>query len=129
MAGLSGDRDQSRDAALEAGFLGTAAVARHRVTVDRMIDVVLGELNRPGAFDFGDRGFVSVLRGDAMVMAEDRDLAHSPDRYPVRTAQDQRDGTAVCTAEGSGRCARDDRGVSQFAIKAHRIDRRFKPYD
>jgi predicted unusual protein kinase regulating ubiquinone biosynthesis (AarF/ABC1/UbiB family) len=93
MAGLSGDRDQSRDAALEASFLGTAAVARHRVAVDRMIDVVLGELNRPGAFDFGDRGFVSALRGDAMVMAEDRATWHIP---PIDTLFVQRkiSGTA-----------------------------------
>ncbi|UAK25527.1 ABC1 kinase family protein [Sphingomonas nostoxanthinifaciens] len=97
MAGLSGSRDQVRDAAVAAGFLGATAVKRHQPAVDRMVDVILGELNRPGAFDFGDRSFVSALRAEAVAMAEDRSTWHVP---PVDTLFVQRkvSGTALLCA-------------------------------
>lgn len=97
VAGLAGDHDGMRVAAVTAGFLGEAAVARHGPFVDRVIDVVLAELNRPGSFDFGDRGFVGVLREQATAMAEDRDTWHIP---PVDTLFVQRkiSGTALLAA-------------------------------
>ncbi len=97
MAGLDGDRDAVRDAAVNAGFLGAVAVDRHRAAVDRMIAVILGELGRPGAFDFGDRAFVGVLRGEAMALAEDRASWHVP---PIDTlfAQRKISGTALLCA-------------------------------
>lgn len=96
-AGLSGDRDAVREAARAAGFLGDAAVARHRPLVDRMIDIVVTEMNRPGPFDFGDRGFVEVLREQGMEMAADRSTWHIP---PVETLFVQRkvSGTALLAA-------------------------------
>ena len=96
-AGLSGDRDAVREAARAAGFLGEAAVARHRPLVDRMIDIVVTEMNRPGPFDFGDRGFVEVLREQGMEMAADRATWHIP---PVETLFVQRkvSGTALLAA-------------------------------
>ena len=96
-AGLSGDRDAVREAARAAGFLGEAAVARHRPLVDRMIDIVVTEMNRPGPFDFGDRGFVEVLREHGMEMAADRSTWHIP---PVETLFVQRkvSGTALLAA-------------------------------
>ena len=96
-AGLSGDRDAVREAARAAGFLGEAAVARHRPLVDRMIDIVVTEMNRPGPFDFGDRGFVEVLREQGMEMAADRSTWHIP---PVETLFVQRkiSGTALLAA-------------------------------
>ncbi|BBI20179.1 ubiquinol-cytochrome c reductase [Qipengyuania flava] len=96
-AGLSGDRDAVREAAQAAGFLGEAAVARHRPLVDRMIDIVVTEMNRPGPFDFGDRGFVEVLREQGMEMADDRSTWHIP---PVETLFVQRkvSGTALLAA-------------------------------
>lgn len=101
-AGLAGDRAAVRDAALTAGFLGPAAVTRHQDNVDRMIDVILIELNRHSAFDFGDRAFVSVLREQAMAMAADRDTWHIP---PVDTLFVQRkiSGTALLAARLSAR--------------------------
>ena len=94
LTGLAGDRDAVREAAVSAGFLGEAAVTRHRVLVDRMIDVVLGELNRPGPFDFADRAFVAVLREQGTAMANDRDTWHVP---PIDTLFVQRkiSGTAL----------------------------------
>lgn len=96
-AGLSGDRDAVHEAARAAGFLGEAAVARHRPLVDRMIDIVVTEMNRPGPFDFGDRGFVEVLRAQGMEMAADRSTWHIP---PVETLFVQRkvSGTALLAA-------------------------------
>lgn len=97
MAGLSGSRDQVREAAITAGFLGTAAAKRHGPSVDRMIDVILGELSRTGPFDFGDRSFVSALREEATQMAQDRAIWHIP---PVDTLFVQRkvSGTALLCA-------------------------------
>ena len=96
-AGLSGDCDAVREAARAAGFLGEAAVTRHRALVDRMIDIVVTEMNRPGPFDFGDRGFVEVLREQGMEMAADRSTWHIP---PVETLFVQRkvSGTALLAA-------------------------------
>jgi predicted unusual protein kinase regulating ubiquinone biosynthesis (AarF/ABC1/UbiB family) len=97
MAGLDGDPDRVREAAVGAGFLGPAASERHRAVVDRMIGVILGELQRPGAFDFGDRRFVAVLREEATVMAQDRATWHVP---PIDTLFVQRkvSGTALLCA-------------------------------
>ena len=96
-AGLAGDADAVRQAAVAAGFLGEAAVARHRPLVDRMIGVILSELNRPGAFDFADRAFVSVLRDHGAEMAADRATWHIP---PIDTLFVQRkiSGTALLAA-------------------------------
>jgi hypothetical protein len=97
LAGMSGERDAAREAAVAAGFLGAAAVAQHRALIDRMLDIVLAELNRAGPFDFGDRAFVGVLREQGMVMAADRDTWHVP---PIDTLFVQRkiSGTALLAA-------------------------------
>jgi predicted unusual protein kinase regulating ubiquinone biosynthesis (AarF/ABC1/UbiB family) len=77
-AGLQGDRDAVRSAAVEAGFLGLAAVSRHGASIDGMIEVILGELNRPGPFDFGDRRFVGALRQEGMAVVADKASWHVP---------------------------------------------------
>ena len=77
-AAIAGNRDRVREAALAAGFVGEGAIAHHRARIDRMIDVVIGEMNRPGAFDFGDRGFVAVLRDQGMDVAADQSAWHIP---------------------------------------------------
>ncbi|HCH94735.1 MAG TPA: ubiquinol-cytochrome C reductase, partial [Erythrobacter sp.] len=81
---------------------GEAAIARHRPLVDRMIDIVVTEMNRPGPFDFGDRGFVEVLREQGMEMAADRSTWHIP---PVETLFVQRkiSGTALLAARLAAR--------------------------
>ncbi|NTS64781.1 AarF/ABC1/UbiB kinase family protein [Sphingomonas sp. HHU CXW] len=96
-AGLSGNRDAVREAAVAAGFMGEAAAVAHRALVDRMIDVILGELNQPGLFDFGDRAFVGVLREQAIDIARDRSTWHVP---PIDTLFVQRkiSGTALLAA-------------------------------
>lgn len=97
VAGLAGERDAVRDAAVAAGFIGPAAAVRHRSLIDRMIDVILAELGRPGAFDFGDRAFVGVLREEAMAMAADRATWHVPPAAMLLT-QRKISGTALLAA-------------------------------
>lgn len=94
MAGLDGDVDAIRDAAVASGFMNEAAATRHRALVDRMIGVIAGELGRTGPFDFAERGFVQVLREQGMEMAQDREAWHLP---PVGTifAQRKISGTAA----------------------------------
>ncbi|NIJ07580.1 putative unusual protein kinase regulating ubiquinone biosynthesis (AarF/ABC1/UbiB family) [Sphingomonas vulcanisoli] len=77
-ATIAGDRDNARAAALAAGFVGAGAIAHHRPRIDRMIDVVIGEMNKPGPFDFGDRGFVEVLRDQGTNIATDQAAWHIP---------------------------------------------------
>jgi predicted unusual protein kinase regulating ubiquinone biosynthesis (AarF/ABC1/UbiB family) len=78
LAGLSNDRDAVREAAVAAGFIGRAAVERHRLLVDRMIDIILEAANRDAHFDFADRSFLQVIREQAMTMAADRETWHIP---------------------------------------------------
>jgi predicted unusual protein kinase regulating ubiquinone biosynthesis (AarF/ABC1/UbiB family) len=77
-AGLSGGTDQVKQAAIAAGILTDNMTRQHGAVLDRMIGVILGELNRPGAFDFGDRAFVGMLRDDGMAVASDRAAWHLP---------------------------------------------------
>lgn len=96
-AGLNGDRDAVRVAAVAAGFLGDQTVARHPALIDRMIDIIIGEMNRPGAFDFGDRAFVNVLRDQGIEIGQDRAAWHMP---PIEMlfAQRKISGTALLAA-------------------------------
>lgn len=101
-AGLAGDRDRVRVAAVAAGFLGDATVETHGARIDRMIDVVITELGRTGPFDFGDRGFVNVLRDQGLEVAADRASWHLP---PVGLLFVQRkiSGTALLAARLNAR--------------------------
>lgn len=96
-AGLTGDRDAARTAALEAGFIGPDVVKRHRALLDQMIDTVLTATARPGPFDFADRDFLMVLREQGVSMAADRATWHIP---PTDTLFVQRkiSGTALLAA-------------------------------
>ncbi|MEG3145673.1 AarF/ABC1/UbiB kinase family protein [Sphingomonas sp. RT2P30] len=96
-AALAGDRDEVRAAAQAAGFIGEGVVGRHRAKIDAMIDVIIGELQRPGPFDFGDRVFVGVLREQGFEIAADRASWHIP---PVDLLFVQRkiSGTALLAA-------------------------------
>ena len=97
-AAMGGDRARVRDAALAAGFLGPAVVARRQAALNGMIDVILGELNRPGPFDFGQRGFVATLRDQGMEIAADPAAWHLPPTG-VLFAQRKISGTALLAAK------------------------------
>ena len=96
-AGLVGDRDAMRDAAVDSGFIGAGAVAHHRARLDAMLDIVIAQMTRAGPFDFADRAFVGVLRDQGMDIAADRATWHIP---PVDTlfAQRKISGTALLAA-------------------------------
>ncbi len=96
-AGLAHDRDRIREISVETGLLGAAAVDAHRPAVDRIIAAIDDSMSRPGAFDFGDRAFVPVVRGEAPVLLQDKRTWHVPD---VETLFLQRkvSGTALLAA-------------------------------
>jgi predicted unusual protein kinase regulating ubiquinone biosynthesis (AarF/ABC1/UbiB family) len=96
-AGLAGDRDQMRETAVTAGFLGPDAAKVHRAAIDRIIAAVDGALGRDGPFDFADRAFVPTIRDEAKAMIADRATWHVP---PVDTLFVQRkvSGTALLAA-------------------------------
>jgi len=96
-ATIEGNRDRARAAALAAGFLGDGAIAHHREQIDRMIDVVIGEMSRPGPFNFGDRGFVGVLRDEGMDVATDQAAWHIPPA-DILFVQRKISGTALLAA-------------------------------
>lgn len=96
-AAMADDRSSVRDAALAAGFVGAGAVANHRARIDRMIDVIVTELRRPGAFDFGDRGFVEILRDQGMDVAADQSAWHIPPA-DILFVQRKISGTALLAA-------------------------------
>jgi len=77
-ASLAGDRDGVLRAALVTGFVGAGAVDRHGPRIGQVIDVILGELNRPGDFDFGNRQFVGTLRDQGAEIVADRGAWHLP---------------------------------------------------
>ena len=108
-AALSGDKDAVRAASLDAGFLGSAAVARHGGKIDDMIEVILRELNRPGLFDFGERGFVSALRDPGLEIAADRSAWHVPPA-DILFVQRKISGTALLAARLKARV--DVRGLA-----------------
>jgi predicted unusual protein kinase regulating ubiquinone biosynthesis (AarF/ABC1/UbiB family) len=94
---IKGDRDKVRQTAMDAGFVGPGAVRNHRARVDRMIDVVIGEMTRSGPFDFGDRSFVGVLRDQGLDIAADRTAWHIPPA-DILFVQRKISGTALLAA-------------------------------
>ena len=62
-----------------------------------MIAIIVGEMGRDAAFDFGDRSFVPVLREEGMPIARDKASWHLP---PADTLFVQRkvSGTALLGA-------------------------------
>ena len=77
-AGLDADPVAVRSAAVSAGFIGQGAVDGHGDGVDRMIDVIITEMHRPGPFDFSDRRFVGTLRDEGTAIASDKAAWHIP---------------------------------------------------
>jgi hypothetical protein len=112
-AALAGRRDSVRDAAVAAGFIGPAVVARHGARLDGMIDIILGELHRPGPFDFGNRGFVGGLREHGMEVAADKATWHVPPA-DILFVQRKISGTALLAARLQARV--DVRNLARAAL-------------
>jgi predicted unusual protein kinase regulating ubiquinone biosynthesis (AarF/ABC1/UbiB family) len=114
-AGLSGDHDRLRQAAISAGILTDALVTRHGAAIDRMLAIILDEIGRPGSFDFGDRGFVAMLREEGTVIAGDRSSWHVPPA-DILFAQRKISGTALLAARLKARV--DVRSLVMDAIES-----------
>ena len=65
--------------------------------LNKMIEIILGELHRPGPFDFGDRRFVSALREHGAAIAADRAAWHVPPA-DILFVQRKISGTALLAA-------------------------------
>jgi predicted unusual protein kinase regulating ubiquinone biosynthesis (AarF/ABC1/UbiB family) len=112
-AGLAHDRDRIRVIAVETGFLGEAAARDHQAAVDRMIAAIDEAMNRPGAFDFGDRAFVPVVRQEVPALLADRATWHVP-HVETLFVQRKVSGTALLAARLKARV--DVRGLAKRAI-------------
>jgi len=96
-AGLAGDRDKVVEATIEAGFMMPVVFERHPERVNRMVDIVIGEMREDRPFDFGDRAFVPLLRDEGWEIAQDKETWAFP---PIETLFVQRkvSGTALLGA-------------------------------
>jgi len=96
-AGLDRDHAGVRQAAIDAQFMSPAVVQKHGEAINRMIDIILGEMAKDAPFDFGDRGFVPALRDEGFAIAQDKAIWHIP---PAETLFVQRkvSGTALLGA-------------------------------
>ncbi|NJC05160.1 putative unusual protein kinase regulating ubiquinone biosynthesis (AarF/ABC1/UbiB family) [Sphingomonas kaistensis] len=77
-AALAGDAPAVAHGAVAAGFIGQAVADRHAAALERMVAVVLAELDKPGLFDFGDRAFLGILREEGLAIAADKASWHLP---------------------------------------------------
>ena len=114
-AALDANNMAMREAAVAAGFLGRGAVDRHGAGVDAMIDIILGEVHRPGAFDFGDRRFVNALRDNGTAIASDKTAWHVPPA-DILFVQRKISGTALLAARLEARV--DIRTLARDALSA-----------
>jgi predicted unusual protein kinase regulating ubiquinone biosynthesis (AarF/ABC1/UbiB family) len=96
-AGLNGNREEVLAATIDAGFMMPIVAERHPERVGRMIDIVINEMREDAPFDFGDRGFVPLLRDEGWEIAQDKQTWAFP---PIETLFVQRkvSGTALLGA-------------------------------
>jgi predicted unusual protein kinase regulating ubiquinone biosynthesis (AarF/ABC1/UbiB family) len=97
LAGLNGNREEVLAATIDAGFMMPIVAERHPERVGRMIDIVINEMREDAPFDFGDRGFVPLLRDEGWEIAQDKQTWAFP---PIETLFVQRkvSGTALLGA-------------------------------
>ena len=96
-AGLAGNRDKVIEATIEAGFMMPIVFEKHPERVNKMVDIVIGEMREDKPFDFGDRAFIPLLRDEGWEIAQDKETWAFP---PVETLFVQRkvSGTALLGA-------------------------------
>jgi predicted unusual protein kinase regulating ubiquinone biosynthesis (AarF/ABC1/UbiB family) len=96
-AGLAEDRERVMEEAVAAGFVNPGALERHPERMRRAVDIVVTQMARDQALDFGDRAFVPEIREEVMPIAQDRASWHLP---PAETLFVQRkvSGTALLGA-------------------------------
>ncbi|MEM1196243.1 MAG: AarF/ABC1/UbiB kinase family protein [Pseudomonadota bacterium] len=87
VAGLAGNRDQVRQATIDAGFMMPIVAEKHPDRVNKMIDIVIDQMREDKPFNFADRGFVHLLREEGFAIAQDKDTWAFP---PIETLFVQR---------------------------------------
>ena len=114
-AGLAEDRTRVMDEAVAAGFVNPVALERHPERMRRAVDIVVTQMAREEALDFGDRAFVPEIREEVMPIAQDRASWHLP---PAETLFVQRkvSGTALLGARLGARV--DVRDIVRRALDA-----------
>ena len=112
-AGLDADPMAVRSAAVTAGFIGQRALDGHGGGVDRMINVIIAEIHRPGPFDFSDRRFVGILRDEGAPIAGDKSAWHIPPT-DLLFVQRKISGTALLAARLEARV--DVRALARDAL-------------
>ena len=112
-AALNEDRGGVRETAVAAGFIASGAIKLHGERVDTMIDIILGEMHRPGPFDFGDRRFVGALREHGTAIAADKAAWHIPPA-DILFVQRKISGTALLAARLEARV--DVRALARSAL-------------
>jgi len=97
IAGLQGNRDEVRQATIDAGFMMPIVAEKHPERVNKMIDIVINEMREDAPFDFGDRAFIPLLREEGYQIAQDKETWAFP---PIETLFVQRkvSGTALLGA-------------------------------
>lgn len=96
-AGLRGNAEEVLAATIEAGFMMPIVAEKHPKRVNKMIEIVIGEMREDAPFDFGDRAFIPLLRDEGYAIAQDKDTWAFP---PIETLFVQRkvSGTALLGA-------------------------------
>lgn len=96
-AGLRGNAEEVLAATIEAGFMMPIVAEKHPERVNKMIEIVIGEMREDAPFDFGDRAFIPLLRDEGYAIAQDKDTWAFP---PIETLFVQRkvSGTALLGA-------------------------------
>jgi predicted unusual protein kinase regulating ubiquinone biosynthesis (AarF/ABC1/UbiB family) len=77
-ASMRGDRAAVQQALIHVGFISAAQFAQHGAALDRIIAVILDQLQRIDDFDFSDRSFVDDIRAEVPSIATDRANWHIP---------------------------------------------------
>jgi predicted unusual protein kinase regulating ubiquinone biosynthesis (AarF/ABC1/UbiB family) len=77
-AGFAGNAAAVREALVAIGFVSAEQFARHGDALDRIIAVILDQLQRIDRFDFADRSFIDPIRAEIPAIAADRDSWHIP---------------------------------------------------
>jgi len=77
-AGLRNDRDAVLTALIEAGFISTEALQRHRHAIEDIVQLALKHFGAPGPIDFADRSFVGSLLHQSETIVADRGAWHVP---------------------------------------------------
>lgn len=89
---LSGNGQDSYDAATDMGFIAEDMPEQYRETILDMLDMAMEPLQYDGKFDFGDNDISNSLRDKGMEMAMDKQMWHLP---PVDTIFIQRKFSGV----------------------------------